>query len=81
MTKPTEETIRSLVERGYTHRGDLRFLRPDGKLCRLEPRAVFEGHVTSWYVKNDWDCVVIVSRPAPELPTEITPNAAALAAA
>jgi hypothetical protein len=81
MTKPTEETVRSLVERGYMHRGGLRFLRPDGRLCRLEPRAVFEGHVTSWYVKHDWDCVVLVSQSVAGTPPEITPNAAALAAA
>jgi hypothetical protein len=70
-TKLSDEIIRSMCERGYKHRGDVRFIDPAGKLCRMEPRTHFEGRVASWYVKSDWDLVTVarehpVAEPAVE---------------
>lgn len=70
---PSKTVIASMIERGYTHRGDARFISPEGKLCRMEPRTMFEGRVTSWYVKSDWD-LVVVTRSVADTPPESAPQ-------
>lgn len=80
MYEPSEALIQSMRERGYAHRGDVRFIRRSGKLFRLVPRTVFEGRVISWYLKPDWD-LVVVTRSAAETPPENAPLAPAIVSA